>query len=61
MIMYFPMIRDTIYKMTIDDVEDVINEAVADNDFGGTVSKKEDIYHSRLGLIELFIEKFEKN
>ena len=61
MIMYFPMIRDTIYKMTIDDVEDVINEAVADNDFGGTFSKKEDIYHSRLGLIELFIEKFEKN
>ena len=63
MAMYFPVIRDLIYKMTEDYIDDVIGNAVVNNDFGKDLQEskiKDKVFLTRLDLFELLIEKFEK-
>lgn len=62
MVMYFKAIRETIYRMTADHVDAVLAEAAGDNDFAKDSSSEfgGDIYNSRVRLVELFVEKYEK-
>jgi len=62
MIMYFRAIRETIFEMTRNYVETVIEEAIISNDFatGDEAEFKSNLFHSRVGIFELFIDKFEK-
>lgn len=62
LIMYFRAIREVLYKMTENSVDKIIEEAATNNDFRNTHQPElnEDPYSSRVGIVELFIEKFEK-
>ncbi len=63
MIMYFPAILDIVYKMTEHNIDEVIERVAANNNFNKDyqVNKtKEYSSLTRLDLIELFMEKFEK-
>ncbi len=62
MIMYFRAIRETIFEMTKNYIETVIEEAITSNDFasGDETEFNANHFHSRVGIFELFIDKFEK-
>ena len=63
MIMYFPAILDIVYKMTEHNIDEVIERVAANNNFNKDyqINKtKEYSSLTRLDLIELFMEKFEK-
>lgn len=63
MLMYFPAIRDIIYKMTEDYIDELIEDAVVNNDFEKHIRESKIIdkaFLTRLELVELFIEKFEE-
>lgn len=61
MTMYFPAIRETIYKMTKSSADTIIEEALISNDFakGDETEFKDRLLQSRVGLVEYFMEKFE--
>ena len=60
MIMYFPSILNIIYKMSEDYIDEVISKASLNNDFKSDNSKKDKTKLTRIDLIEIFVEKFEK-
>ncbi len=63
MLMYFPAILEIIYKMTEDYIDEVIERAALNNDFKRDLQEskiKDKSSLTRLDLIELFMEKFEK-
>ena len=63
MLMYFPAILDIIYKLTEDQIDEVIERAALNNDFKSDDQEskiKDKSSLTRLDLIELFMEKFEK-
>lgn len=61
MIMYFPAIRETIYKMTKNSADTIIEETLISNDFakGDETEFKDRLLQSRVGLVEFFMGKFE--
>lgn len=60
MVMYFPIIRETIYELTKNSIKTVIEETVYSNDFSAEDNAEFRPLQSRVGLIELFMGKFEK-
>ena len=62
MIMYFPTILNIIYKMTENYIDKVISKASLNNDFNKLedIKRKDKSELTRIDLIEIFVEKFEK-
>ncbi len=62
MAMYFPTIRDIVYEMTEDYIDDVIINAAENNNFAEGIKEtdtEEKTFLTRLDLFEMLIDKFE--